>query len=216
MEYLASIWPKGIRNSWDALTVFRILTDKINVQHMIPIRECVRVCLVPAIFKVHRVSRRNLIRLKFWLISFNGCNKLLWYRLISFPLPFKTLEIDNCKESKSSREDAVAVVQTTPLLHAFWWCMIHNYYTSFFLFIWEHFIDKKMFCHPHTPIPKICSQVCQKHVNKSLSEKENTWNIYCIWNRRRFVSWCEAGKLRSWRATVLQSLAPTLIKHTCM
>lgn len=30
-----------------------------------------------AIFKVHRVSRRNSMRLKFWLISFNGCNKLL-------------------------------------------------------------------------------------------------------------------------------------------
>ncbi len=47
---------------------------------------------------------------------------------------------------------------------------------------------------------------------------KNIWNtlIYCIWYRRRFLSWCEAGKLRSWRATVRQSLAPTLIKNTCL
>ncbi len=48
-----------------------------------------------------------------------------------------------------------------------------------------------------------------------MKREKKTWNtlIYCIWFRRRFVLRCEGGKLRSWRATVLQSLAPTLIKH---
>ncbi len=128
------------------------------------------------------------------------------------------------------------------ILLQFWLCssawilMVHyqKLFYIFFLFIWEPHPHPKIFFATKVQNHKgnspshlssyIIGQFSESNTKSQICQEINkwkwkyTWNalMYCIWYRRKFVSECGPGKLRSWRATILQSLAPTLIKHTCL